>query len=259
MNMKQTYKKEVKEAFGRISQFPASLITEDDLRPLPVIVQKYLRITGVPGTEKVWNFRVEMEGNIRGKPTDNWMRLSSVQYNFIDDPARIFYIKAKKMGIPVVGLHLYKNETASMQIKLAGLFTVADARGPEMNQGETVTVFNDMCFMAPATLISKNIKWEILDLYTVKAYFTNGNITISAVLYFNEEGKLVNFISNDRFETTDGKSYKNYPWLTPVKEFREINGRMMPARAEAIYQYPDREFCYAEFEIKDVRMNCAYY
>jgi hypothetical protein len=169
----------------------------------------------------------------------------------------MFYIKARKMGIPAVGLHLYKNETAIMLIKLMGLFTVADARGPEMDQGETVTVFNDMCFMAPGTLISKDIKWEILDMNTVKAHFTNGRITISALLYFDDDGNLVNFSSNDRFETRDGKEYLNYPWSTPVKEYREINGFPMPAKAEAIYQHPEGEFCYAEFEIRDILYNVS--
>ena len=53
---------------------------------------------------------------------------------------------------------MYKDEKAIMVIKLAGLFKVVNAKGVEMNQGETVTVFNDMCCMAPATLIDKDIQ-----------------------------------------------------------------------------------------------------
>jgi len=113
------------------------------------------------------------------------------------------------MGIPTVGIHLYKNATAIMKIKLAGLFTIVDGKGKEMDQGETVTVFNDMCYMAPASLIDKNIRWEILDSLSVKATFANGKQTISAVLHFNEKGELINFISKDRFDTPDGKTYKS--------------------------------------------------
>jgi hypothetical protein len=253
--MKKTFRKEVKEALKQVSAVKPGIILEDDIRHLPFIVQKYLKTMGIIGKEKVMNVRVEMDGKIRGKATEPWMKLKSVQYNFFEPYTRIFYIKAMKMGIPAVGIHLYKNETAYMHIKLMGLFTISDARGPEMDQGETVTVFNDMCFMAPATLISKNIKWEILDPLTVKAYFTNGKLKISAILYFDDDGKLVNFISNDRFETADGKEFKNYPWSTPVKEYREINGIPMPAKAEAIYEHPEGEFCYAEFEIKNIKYN----
>jgi hypothetical protein len=254
--MKKDYIREVKAALSRIKDQQSAIITEEDLRPLPVMIQKYLRYVGVTGKEKLVNMRIEMEGRIRSRPEDKWMVFNSVQYNFFDHPSRIFYIKASKMGIPAVGLHLYKDETAIMVIKLAGLFKVVDARGPEMDQGETVTVFNDMCCMAPATLIDRNIKWEIIDPYTVKAIFTNGHITVSATLFFNENGELLNFISNDRFETADGKVYKNYPWSTPIKDYREMNGLMLPSFASTIYQRPEGDFCYGEFAIKEIEYNC---
>jgi hypothetical protein len=256
-SMKKTYEKEVLAGLERTKNVNRDILTEADIQHLPSIVQRYLRYVGAIGKEKVVNFRVEFEGVIRSNPEDKWMKLTSIQYNFTDNPTRVFYIKARKMGIPAVGIHLYKQETAIMHIKLAGLFTVVNAQGPEMNQGETVTVFNDMCFMAPATLIDKRILWEEVDSLSVKAKFTNGGITISATLFFNENGELINFISNDRFETKDGKTYKNYPWVTPVLGgYAQINGYRLPNGAKAIYRRPEGDFCYGEFLIKKVEYNC---
>jgi hypothetical protein len=184
------------------------------------------------------------------------MNFKSEQYDFFDRPTRVFYIKAHKMGIPAKGLHLYKNEEASMVIKIAGLFKVVDAKGIEMNQGETVTVFNDMCLVAPATLIDKKIKWEIIDPLSVIAIYTNGNITISATLKFNETGELVNFISNDRYESADGKTYKNYPWSTPISEYNELNGNRIGTKALTIFHRPAMDFCYGEFELLEIEYNC---
>lgn len=255
-NMKKTYQKEVSSALISIQNQNPEILTEQDLSHLPIPVQKYLRYTGCIGQEKVFNFRVEMEGGIRSSATDSFMKLKSVQYNFVEIPSRFFFIKAKKMGIPVGGVHIYKNETAYMTIKLAGLFTVVDAHGKEMNQGETVTLFNDMCFMAPATLISKNIEWEIIDSLTVRATLKNGNQKISATLYFNENGQLIDFISYDRFETSNGVDYYNYPWRTPVKGgYQQKNGRLFPCAAEAIYIRPEGEFCYAEFKLVKIEYN----
>jgi hypothetical protein len=254
--MKRRYKKEVLEALERTKGIKNEILNDDEIQHLPDVVQQYIRYAGAIGREKVTNFRVEFEGRIRSNPTDSWMPLKSVQYNFIENPTRIFYITARKMGIPAGGLHLYKDEKAIMKIKIAGLFTVVNASGKEMNQGETVTLFNDMCFMAPGTLADKKIKWKIIDNLTVKAKFTNGSITIGATLHFNEKGELINFISNDRFETSDGKVYKNYPWITPVTGYREINGYRLAAGAQAIYRRPDQDFCYGEFNIVDVEYNC---
>lgn len=159
------------------------------------------------------------------------------------------------MGIPTVGIHLYKNATAIMKIKLAGLFTIVDGKGKEMDQGETVTVFNDMCYMAPASLIDKNIRWEILDSLSVKATFANGKQTISAVLHFNEKGELINFISKDRFDTPDGKTYKSYPWATPAKDYKAINGYRLASSASLIYQRPEGDFCYGEFILTGIEYN----
>lgn len=254
--LKRLYKNEVKAGLERINGIQPEIVTENDILHLPTTVQKYLRYTGVVGREKVLNFRVEFEGRIRSNPSDSWMKLNSVQYNFTDKPTRIFYIKASKIGIPAIGVHLYKEEKAIMLIKMLGLFTVADAKGAEMNQGETVTLFNDMCLMAPATLIDKNIQWESVDSLTVKAKFTNGGITIGATLSFNEKGELINFISYDRFETKDGKTYKNYPWKTPVMEYKLINGYRLASGGQAIYEHPEGDFCYGEFIIKNIEYNC---
>ena len=213
--MKNKYKKTVRSELERTKSLKPELLTEIDMEHLPEVVKKYIRNTGFIGKEKILNFRLECKGGIRFNPDEEYMPLKSVQYNFMDLHSRLFYIVAKKKGIPAIGLHLHQNAKAVFQIKILGLFTVVNAKGPKMDHGETVTVLNDMFFMAPGSLIDKSIRWEIIDSLSVKAIFTNDNISVSAVLYFNDEGKLINFISNDRFDT-NGKEYKNYPWETPV-------------------------------------------
>ncbi len=257
--MKKTYKKAVLEALERTRTKKNEILNESDIQHLPAIIKKYLHYSGAIGKEKVLNFRVEFKGGIRSNSSEDYMPLKSVQYNFTDKPTRLFYIVAKKKGIPAKGIHLYRDQKASMLIKLFGLFTVVNAKGKEMNQGETVTVFNDMCFMAPASLIDSNIQWKEIDDLTVDAKFTNGNITISATLFFTEEGKLVNFLSNDRFETTDGKTYINNPWITPVTGYTDINGYRLPASAKLIYKRPDEDFCYGEFKLINIEYNCKDY
>jgi hypothetical protein len=143
-----------------------------------------------------------------------------------------------------------------MLIKLGGLINVADGRGQKMNQSETVTVFNDMCLLAPASLIDDRIKWEVINEQTVKAYFSNGDYTISADLSFNDKGELINFMSDDRFYSPTGETYQRVRWSTPVKEYQEINGMKLPAYGEAIWHFPEGDYCYARLNIKEIEYNC---
>ena len=254
--MKKIYQKAVLEALKRTNEYRNEILTEGDIEHLPAIVKRYLHCSGALGKEKVVNFRAEFVGKIRSSSRDDFMSLKSVQYNFTDNPTRLFYIVARKKGIPAKGLHIYKDHTATMLIKILGLFTVADAKGKEMNQGETVTLFNDMCFMAPASLIDRNIEWQEIDSLSVNAKFTNGDITIGATLFFNANGELIDFLSNDRFETVDGKTYSNYPWLTPVTGYCDINGYHLPSGARLIYKHPGEDFCYGEFNLVNIEHNC---
>jgi hypothetical protein len=257
--MKKAFKRAVLKALAQGEVLNSEILTEADIQNLPQAIQKYIRYTGCIGNDKVRNFRAEFKGRIRSKPSDTFMPLNSVQYNFFYEPKRLFYITAKKMGIPVRGIHIYAERKARMLIKILGLFTVTDAKGTEMDQSETVTVFNDMCFMAPASLTDKKITWKEIDNKSIIAKFKNGNIEISATLYFDENGGLANFISNDRYETTDGRTYRNYPWLTPVTEYRDINGYRLPSAAKLIYRYPEEDFCYGEFNLVNIEYNCGNY
>lgn len=244
----------VSNDFSENNTLSTGILTESDITHLPLIVQKYLYYTKSVGQPKVKNFRAEFVGGMRSKPDDTYMKLESVQYNFYEEPSRYFYMTAHKMGLPATGLHLYQNSTATFEVKLLNWFIVVDAKGDKMNQAETVTIFNDMCFIAPATLIDSRITWEAINDTTVNAIYNNGGISISAVLYFNENGELVNFVSNDRYDT-DGKFYVSYPWATPVEEYQMMNGYLLPSKAKLIYQRSDGDFTYGELEYKSVKYN----
>jgi hypothetical protein len=252
--VEQKFKKSVLHNFKNNNKMDGEILTELDISHLPTLVQKYIRYTGSIGKQKVKNFKAIFTGGIRSNPEDDYMSFESTQYNFFHSPSRIFFIKANKMGLPAIGLHIYENAKAIFQIKLLGLIPIVDANGRKLDQGETVTLLNDMCFMAPATLIDERIKWSEIDDLSVIAYFTNGNITVSATLYFNERGELINFLSNDRYEI-NGKVYKNYPWLTPVKKYKDVNGWRLPSEAELIYIRPTGNFTYGKFKLSNLEYN----
>ena len=227
------------------------MVTDSDIQALPVLVQNYLKYVGVLNKPKVKNVKIVFDGAMRDKGK-GWFSFTSEQYNFFDIPTRLFFMKGRIFGMTVPGYHSYKNGSATMQIKLFGLFPIINAKENVLNKAETVTVFNDMCLLAPATLIDKRIQWQQINSSSVKATFTVNGITISAILYFNEKGQLINFISNDRYAIAD---MKQYPFLTPVKDYKNINGYNLPSYGEAIWRYSDGDFSYGKFNIKDVEYN----
>jgi hypothetical protein len=106
--------------------------------------------------------------------------------------------------------------------------------------------------LTPASLIDDRIQWEAIDDRKVKAIFTNQGISITATLFFNQQGQLINFVSNDRTAVSD---MKEYPFLTPVSEYKNINGFNLPTYGEAIWRYPEGDFTYGKFRLQDIEYN----
>jgi hypothetical protein len=245
-----SYKKDVAAAMKAVTPIK-DMLRKTDLEPLPGCVQKYLAYVGAVGKPKVYNMKIVFKGEMRDKGKD-WFHFTSEQYNFITTPQRLFFMKAKVMGLPTYGYHKYAHKSASMTVKLLSLFSVVDLDKPELYPTETVTFFNDICLFAPAALIDKRISWEPLDPLSAKATFNNNGTSISAILYFNEKGQLVNFVSNDRYAVAE---MQTFPFSTPVGAYKNVNGYQLPTYGEGIWHYPEGEFVYGKFRVVDIIYN----
>jgi len=251
------YKTEVKIGLEQSKNTPNANLTEAAMGHLPEVVKKYIRYTGCVGKPMVKNFRINFLGKIRDHKKPVWMPLVSEQYNFMTAPTRLFFLDATMKGLPVAGFHCFKNGKASMDIRLLSIFKVEYQAGDKMDISETVTFFNDMCVMAPATLIDENIEWLEVVGNKVKASFSNHGITISAWLYFNEKGELINFVSEDRYATENNGAILKHKWSTPLRDYKTIKGYKLASYAEIIYTYPDGDFTYATFTLKDISYNLS--
>lgn len=255
IKFKNEYRNEVKNGLEESKNIQKRILNEAQIAYLPEPVQKYIRYTGFVDKPIVNNFRIDFSGKIRDYAKPVWMKLTSEQYNFIKIPTRFFYLDATMKGLPVGGFHSFKNGVAYMDIRLLSIFKVEYQSGKVMDVSETVTFFNDMCVMAPGALIDKRIKWlEVLG-NKVKASFTNNGITITAWLYFNEKGEMVNFVSEDRSALGANGITSKHKWSTPMQDYKDINGYRLASYAEAVYTYPEGDFTYATFELKDIGYN----
>jgi len=81
--------------------------------------------------------------------------------------------------------------------------------------------------MAPATLIDKRIQWPAL----------------------------VVFVSDDRYAAGDKGAFKKMRWMTPIKDYKEINGHHLVHAAEAVYDFPEGKTACGIFTLTDIAYN----
>lgn len=253
-SLRAEYDRDVAQGLRRAAVMP--LVTEADLAHLPDVVQGYLRLSGAVGQPAVRNFRARFHGQIRSGKEAPWMPLTGEQYNFYDQPSRLFFMNASRWGLPFQAFHQFIGPSARMRVKVLSAVTVVDAEGPEMDEAETVTLFNDLCLLAPGALIDGRIGWQQLRPQVVSATFTNLSHTVRAVLSFNDRAELTEFVADGRGAlAADGKSFVRMRWSTPVGDYRAFGAHRLMSHGEAIWHPPDGGYSYLRFELDEIEYN----
>jgi hypothetical protein len=250
-SLHRTFTREVAARWTPLSLAGGVPITDLDLAGLPAPVNRYLRAAGVVGRPRPLAYRLTFRGRIRGGPDEPWMRFHAEQFSEAAEPLRLFYMQARRRGIPIAVMHRYAGGRATMTVRLAGLVTLVDVHGPVLDCSETVTVFNDMCLLAPGTLLDPRITWRERGERTVDASFDAGGQSIAATLTFDDAGLLASFMSDDRSRSSgDGRSFTNLRFMTPVRTHRPFDNVVLAAQADAQWRLSDGQaFTYAEFSI----------
>jgi len=261
-SLRARYHREVEAALATTAspnRLATGPVTEGDLEPLPECVARYVRRSGAVGQPRIAGFRAGVHGRIRGGATQRWMPFTGEQVNtYGPEPTRQFFIDATRSGLPVDVLHVFSHAHASMQVRLASLAPLVDAHGPELDLAETVTVFNDLCVLAPAALVDAPVTWQDCREHTVRAAYTLGGRTITADLTFNTDDELVDFVSHDRSAASaDGRTFTPRRWSTPLQGYRDVGARHVAVDGEARWHAAgtDGAFTYLDFHVDQLDHN----
>ncbi len=242
--------KEVKELFEAVGAKEPEVITEEDLRGLPEPVQKHLRYAGVVGRKKVTSVRLKQEGRFRQGEEGSWMSFEAEQYYTTEQPGFIWKTDMNYLPlVSVIGRDKYYSGEGNMLIKLPPFVKIADARGEDIDQGTLVRYLNEIMWF-PTAYLSDYINWESIDSTSARAIMTDHGTTVSAVLHFDKDGKLVDFVA-DRYYT-GGDETTLETWTTPIKEYGEMEGLRIPVKGEGVWELDSGSFSYIELQLTEL-------
>lgn len=254
LSFRSEYRVGVREHLAR-TPAPSDIVTEGHLARLPEPVARYVRLSGAVGQPRVRHVASEWRGRIRAQPGHRWMPFTARQHNFVDDPARFYRMDARRGGLPVDVLHVFEGGAATMRVRLLSLIPLVRASGPELTRSETVTIFNDLCLLAPGALIDPAIEWGTVEARSVEARYTVGRNTVGATLSFDDAGALVDFVSDDRSAASSEGGFTRRRWSTPLSDYRDYGPRRAAARGEGRWHDDGGAFAYIEAELLDLQVN----
>lgn len=255
-SLKKLYVSEVRESLSKNSVPKIGYYSEDDFSALPEPVKKYFKYCGYIGKEKINTIQIDYDNAfIKMSPEKKWTKIKYYQVNFTDNPTRLAYISSRIIGMfAFEGRDKYQNGEGNMRIRLVKMFTVANAKGKEMDESALVTLLSEVLFM-PDLAIQEQIEWNSMDSTSVKATFRDEGHEVSGIFYFNDQNECIQFTTKDRFYWQKDGSYKNIRWSIELSDYTDLNGIKFPTDVKVIWHMDEGDFEYFKAKVIDVRHN----
>jgi len=237
------------------------MISETDLEDFPEQIKKYIKKRGMVGKPLYQNAHLYFKGDFKMARDKPWIKVNTVQFNSFIEPLRLFFIRADMLGLfSMVGSDIYQNGQGNMTGKLMRLITIFDEKGEAFDIGELTTYLNDAFLMFPWALIhiKDRFTWKEISAHVIEVRFTDQGMTVGAELHFDDQDLLVNYVTSDRYlnrDPNDPQKYIRTKWSTPIRDYKVIDGQLIPTFGQAIWHYDDIEFCYAKFRMKKIEFD----
>jgi hypothetical protein len=232
-----------------------TVVTAEMIKDMPTPVRRYLTYTGVIGKPIVDSVRLKQIGRIRESADKPWMNFDAEQYYTTNPPHFQWIGTIRKLGIPVVRVtDQYQDGKGKLQVKLGSIFPISTATGNEMDQGEMLRYLNEMMWF-PTAYLGKNVSFQPIDSTSVLVTLTDRGKSVSATMYFDDNGRLTNFAAS-RYRIVGGK-YELENWSTPISAYGEFKELKLPKKGTAVYHLKSGDLDYIELEVTDLQYNIA--
>lgn len=254
--LEKLFLQEVAASLKEQPSAPPEVISEHDLAHLPSPLQRYFRYAGYLGKEQALNVQVEWgETFLKQAPGKDWMAMDCYQVNFAWLPARLVYMNARLLGLlPFEGRDKYQYGHGNMLIRLLRFFTLGNAKGKEMDASALVTLLAELPLL-PAYALQPYIAWTPVDDNTARATLRDNGLEVSGTFYFDRDGALLRFRTEDRFMAGKGNTCKRLPWSAEASGYALHDGLRHPTLLTATWHTDWGDFTYFKGSIRRLHYN----
>jgi hypothetical protein len=229
------------------------IVTADMLKNLPEPAQRYMNYTSVVGQPWINTVRLKYTGIFRLADDKPWLPIKAEQVYTTNPPGFYWKARLKMFGLWLVrGSDTYQGGHGHMFGKIAGLYTIFDARGEELDQAAQMRYLNETTWF-PIALLGDNFTWQAVDHDSFDVTFTDCGRSITARFIVDELGRLTNFITK-RFRENKG-TYTYDTWTTPMTEWGTMAGLNLPIRGQAVWKLATGDLPYVNIRLTEVEYN----
>lgn len=212
-----------------------------ELDSLPEPVQQFFRTVLTPGQPVVSAVTIEHVGTFNtGEKGEQWKSFRSRQRVVIRRPG--FVWDARVQFAPGVAVYVHDAYVAGRGIltaKLFGLLKLMDVPDtPALAEGELMRFLAESAWYPTALLPSQGVQSEAVDATSAKATLRDGNISVTMLFRFHEEGWIDSIRVEARGRLAENKVIPT-PWEGRWSSYERRHGMLIPTEGEVAWLLPE--------------------
>ena len=237
------HNKDVSELFSLSGDISDKTFNYQQLDGLPEPVQRYFKHILKDGQPYISYVRLIHDGQFKTGPKKDWIDIKGEQYFTAEKPGFIWKGKASLF----TARDMYLADKGRLVVTLLSLFNIVDEQGESFNQGELLRWLGESVWFPTNLLPSENLQWSSIDSTSAKLTFNYSDIEVYYDVSFNDE----NEITQMKTERYMGENDLEI-WVGKFRNYKEINGVIIPTEIEAIWELEEGDYSYVRFNVKKI-------
>jgi len=224
-------------------------VRSEELERLPPPVRRWLTTAGVIGRSRPRSVWLQQSARMRTTPDGAWMPCAAEQRFRIDRPGFIWSVRTSMLGgvVPIDGRDSYLGGHGHMLIKPLSFLKIVDAADSHIDQGTLLRFLGELVWF-PSAALEPYIHWSELDGQSARATMTYEGTTASATFQFADDGRVTQVSAERYMSSESGAQLK--PWTIPFREWKSLDGIVIPVEGEVIWQLESGRFPYYDFTVE---------
>lgn len=136
----------------------------------------------------------------------------------------------------------------SMFVLLDDTVTVADARGPELDQGAALRLLAEMAWYPTALFDARSVTWAAIDADHALATLRVGALAVSGTFEFGPDG-LPRSMTAQRHMDKGGLR----TWRGTYRDWRSVSGMLVPFEADVTWDLDSGPYTYAHWTVDSLK------
>jgi hypothetical protein len=216
---------------------------------LPAPVQRYFKHVLKDGQPYISYVRLKHDGQFKTGLKKDWVNITGEQYFTTEKPGFIW----KGTTSMFVARDMYLSDEGRLIATIFSTVNVVDIHGKQQyNESELLRWLGESVWFPTNLLPSENLKWTAIDTLSARLTFNYKGLSLFYIISFNNRGEIVQ-METKRY--MDEKKLET--WIIIPGKYEEINGVIIPTKAEVFWRLKEGDFSYAKFTVQRIEYATA--